>query len=289
MRRTIAGIISHNGRNFLRECINSCQLSNAEVLVIDNHSKDGSLDYLSSINTIHLIKNKANCGYTKAANQAIEHAINNHYDYLLLLNQDTRFDVDMIPLLMKSIEEDSLIAIVSPVQLNEQNQPEYQFQLNCNDLGIDLNTDQTATIEVPFVNAACWLMDLQKVREIGLLYPIFKNYGSDLNYCNRVIHSGYKVGINLEADIIHKKKDRDYENSFIKTIKVHNTFYLALILNPQTNIPIEQIISSLCKGVVANLLKLNFKKALLCKLTLIYLLLRMTEIRKIRKSKIGLE
>ncbi len=190
----------------------------------------------------------------------------------------------MVSLLKKSIEVNPALAIVSPIHLNEQNQPEYQFNLNCIDLGIDINSKTSGTIEVTFVNAACWLMDLKKIKEIGYLYSIFKNYGSDLNYCNRVIHSSYKVGINLEANVVHKKKDNDYENSLSKTIKIHNTYYLALILNPNTNITVQIILSSLYKGLIASILKLNFKKALLNNLTIILVLLRLSDIRKIKAT-----
>lgn len=282
MEKIIAAIISFNGRKFLPDCIQSCLLAGMEILVIDNHSKDKSIDYLSSLNNITLIKNKTNLGFTKAANQAIEYSLKNHFDYLLLLNQDTEFDSDMVSLLLADFKENPSLAIVSPLQINELGQLEYQFNLNCNDFGIDFSAVQTKTIEVPFVNAACWLMDLQKVKQIGMLYPIFKNYGSDLNYCNRINHSGFKVGINIEAKVIHKKKDRDYQNSLIKTIKIHNTYYLAMILNPQTHVKVKPIIYALCKGIVANLLKLNFKKALLNKLTLIFLLTHISEIKKIR-------
>lgn len=283
MRKTIAAIISYNGRKFLPDCIRSCQLAELEILVIDNHSNDGSLDYLSSLNKITLIKNKTNAGFTKATNQAIEYSIKNDFDYLLLLNQDTEFDSGMLPLLMKDFEEIPSLAIVSPLQINESGGLEHQFDLNCKDLGIDFSSVRTQTIEVPFVNAACWLMDLKKVKQIGMLYPIFYNYGSDLNYCNRALHCGFKIAINIKANVIHKKRYRDYQKSLIKTVKMHNTFYLAMVLNPQTNVPIKPIIYALCKGIVANLLKLNFKKALLCKLTLVFLFLRIKEMRKIKK------
>lgn len=282
MGNVLAAIISYNGKDFLPACIKSCRQSTIEILVIDNHSTDDSLNYLNSLKNIKLIKNTSNLGFTKAANQAIEFAINHNFDFLLLLNQDTEFGAEIISLICQSFEENPLLAIISPMQLNEQNKPEYQFEKNCVDFGIDLT--QPKTIEVPFVNAACWLMDLKKIKEIGYLNPIFKNYGSDLNYCHRVINSGYKVGLNLEAKIIHKKNDRDYQNSIIKTIKIHNTYYLAALLNPETNVSFLSIVSVLYKGIIASIIKLNFKKALLNKLTAVFLLLRFTDIRKLKQQ-----
>ncbi len=285
MRKTIAGIISYKGRNFLPECINSCLQSNIDILVIDNNSSDGSFEYLSSLNTLNLIKNESNLGFTKAVNQSIEYALNKGYSYLLLLNQDTEFDEKMVSQLLKSFEENPSLAIVSPLQLNEDKQPEYQFKLNCDYFGIDLDLSKSETIDVPFVNAACWLMDLRKVKQVGNLYPIFNNYGSDLNYCHRVIHTGYKVGINIQAKVIHKKKDRDYQNSFLKTIKNHNTFYLALLLNPQVTVSLKNTLFILAKGSFGFLFKFNFKKALLNTITFFFLLQRLSVIRMIKSTK----
>lgn len=56
MNKIIAGIISFNGKEFLPACINSCRLADLEIIVIDNCSKDGSLDYLSSQDDIKLKK-----------------------------------------------------------------------------------------------------------------------------------------------------------------------------------------------------------------------------------------
>ncbi|MCC6721697.1 MAG: glycosyltransferase [Bacteroidia bacterium] len=273
MRKTIAAIISYNGREFLPNCIKSCQLAELEILVIDNNSKDGSLEYLCSQNHITLIKNNTNTGFTNAANQAVKYSINNDFDYLLLLNQDVEFEKEMVSLLLVDFEENPSMAVVSPMQMNEQNEAEYQFKKICTDYGTDLT--QTLTTEVKFVNAACWLMDLKKVREIGLFNPIFKNYGSDFNYCHRANYYGYKIGLNPNAKMIHKKKNqKDYEQNIFKSIKSYNTYFLALILNPlQDNKP-KKVIYQLAKGAIKSFMTFNFRKSILKTNALIFLIFK---------------
>jgi len=289
MTRIIAGIISFNGLSVLPECINSCKAAGIEqILVIDNHSRDGIAEYLLSLkDSIVLLRNDYNTGFTNAANQAIEYAHFSNFDYLLLLNQDTAFGAEMIPHLQNSFEENSALAIVSPLHINEQNQPEYQFELNCSNYGIDINSKINGTIEVPFVNAACWMMDLKKVRDTGKLLTIFKNYGSDLNYCNRVEFKGYKIGINMDSMIIHKKPDKDYQDSFLKSIKLHNAYYLAMVLNPSTKVSVGSLLSSLSTKFFYYLLRLRFRKAFLIIITQWNILTRRYEIERIQRNEFG--
>ena len=103
-------ILSFNTKNILRDCIESIikndkrldfsgkkidsnneQLMPAELIVVDNGSKDGSVEYLKSlkqgkISNLKLIFNKKNLGFGRANNQAMK---NSGGEYILLLNSDT--------------------------------------------------------------------------------------------------------------------------------------------------------------------------------------------------------
>lgn len=85
-------IISYNTREITKNCLDSvfASLRNAdfttEVLVIDNASKDGSVEMLAKYPHITPILNKDNLGFAKANNQAVKQAKGK---YILLLNSDT--------------------------------------------------------------------------------------------------------------------------------------------------------------------------------------------------------
>lgn len=284
MKKILAAIISYNGKNFLPDCINSCKKSGLEILVIDNHSNDGSLEYLLAEKDILLINNTSNRGFTKAANQAIEYAIKHEFNYLLLLNQDTDFGEQMLPLLCNSFVENTMLAIVSPIHKNENSKFEYQFEYMCKTHNIDIYNKIISTIEVPFVSAACWLMDLKKIQETGLLNEIFKIYGSDYDYCNRIISKGYKIGINTKAEIIHKKEDMDYQKSLLKTIKLNNSYFLMLLINPLKKMEFFNFYIRKTKLIVKSIFTLNFKKAMLSFITLVYIAIKLKSIKVIRKN-----
>src|SRR3989338_7470766 len=89
-------IISYNTKKITKDCLDSMLKSlkkstlNYEIIVIDNHSIDRSLqllrEYSSNYSNIRIIENSENTGFGKANNQGVKIAKS---DYILLLNSDT--------------------------------------------------------------------------------------------------------------------------------------------------------------------------------------------------------
>ncbi len=125
-------------------------------------------------------------------------------------------------------------------------------------------------------------MDLRKVCKVGNLNPIFYNYGSDLNYCHRIVHSGFTVGINLEAILIHKKEDRDYQKSFLKTCRLNNAYYMALAINPWSEDKFYTILLKIGRAIFSNLLRLNFRTVVVSTLTLFFIILKSRAIKNVK-------
>jgi GT2 family glycosyltransferase len=83
-------IVSYNVKYFLEQCLCSLQAAltdiDAEVLVIDNCSADGSIAYLQPhFPWVSFIQNSANEGFAKANNKALQLA---RSEYILFLNPD---------------------------------------------------------------------------------------------------------------------------------------------------------------------------------------------------------
>lgn len=84
-------IVNHNVKYFLEQCllsvIKACKKTDAEIIVVDNHSTDGSREYLSpKFPGVIFHWNKTNPGFGKANNSALSQAKGNH---ILFLNPDT--------------------------------------------------------------------------------------------------------------------------------------------------------------------------------------------------------
>jgi N-acetylglucosaminyl-diphospho-decaprenol L-rhamnosyltransferase len=84
-------IVSYNVKYFLEQCLHAVLRAaasiEAEVLVIDNNSTDGSLEYLPPLfPAVKFIPGEQNLGFAKANNLALRQATG---EYILFLNPDT--------------------------------------------------------------------------------------------------------------------------------------------------------------------------------------------------------
>lgn len=112
-------IVSHNTKDVLLNCIRSIYKSpdnlKKEIIVIDNHSTDGTVELLRNhFKDIKLIQNQMNVGFAAANNQGATQATG---EFILLLNSDTLVINDALSKLVKSAKE-SQATILSCQLLN---------------------------------------------------------------------------------------------------------------------------------------------------------------------------
>ena len=82
-------IVSYRVRYYIEQCLCSVLRSvpDAQILVVDNYSEDGSVEYLREhFPQIEVIANDFNAGFGKANNMALTKATGR---YILFLNPDT--------------------------------------------------------------------------------------------------------------------------------------------------------------------------------------------------------
>ncbi|MFN6082491.1 MAG: glycosyltransferase family 2 protein, partial [Bacteroidota bacterium] len=89
-------IVNYNVRYFLEQALYAVRKASigieSEILVVDNHSADGSCEMVRrTFAEVRLIENKENVGFSKANNQAIRESKG---EYVLLLNPDTVVEED---------------------------------------------------------------------------------------------------------------------------------------------------------------------------------------------------
>lgn len=211
-------IVSYNGEKWLQKNLESLQQSNypAKVLVVDNFSTDNSVSIVESFSEVQFIALNENLGFGKANNLGVKEAINQQADYVFLLNQDTWVFPDTIETLVSVAESNKQYGIVSPIH----------FSSNANVLDENFKTywgrksnEISETIdEVPFVNAAAWLIPKRVVETVGCFEPIFQHYGEDRNYVNRVKFHRYKIVIAKESKICHDRAIvRNYKKDTIQS------------------------------------------------------------------------
>ena len=93
-------IVNYNGIRDSVECIKSIYEScdkNVSIIFIDNGSINNEADIIKSYYcNVVVIKSDYNGGFSYGNNLGIKYALDNNFEYIMLLNNDTVVDKNMI-------------------------------------------------------------------------------------------------------------------------------------------------------------------------------------------------
>lgn len=222
-------IISFNVEKLLKECLESVYRETKdarfEIWVIDNHSRDASVQMLKrDFPQIHLIENADNVGFTRANNQAVRQC---RTDYVLLLNPDTLIREGAIDKMVRFMDEHPDVGVSGCRVENEDG----SLQLACRRsipspsaaffrlTGLSrlfphsqrmakynlTYLDPAKTHEVDAVSGAFLVIRRKTIEQIGLLDETFWIFGEDIDWCIRAKKAGWKVMYYPDARILHYK------------------------------------------------------------------------------------
>ncbi len=205
-------IPSYNTIHLLDACLASLGKTSHEVIVVDNHSIDGSPDMVrTKYPYVALIQNNENVGYGKANNQAIKRAKGS---YILLLNSDCRAKEGSIDRLLLFAKEKKQ-AFVGAKLYNEDGTPQpsagpfYTLpvvfcMLFCkgDQLHITRYSPNRAR-RVDWVSGACLLGQKASFLDVGLFDESIFMYMEEIEFLYRAKKKGYKVWFCPDAHVIH--------------------------------------------------------------------------------------
>ena len=260
-------IVTHNGMKWLPKCLKSTKLY--PVIVVDNNSTDGTIDYIKShYPEIILFEQKENLGFGQANNVGISHALNEGADYIFLLNQDAYLIEECIRKMLTLMKRHREFGILSPIHLNgDRNKLDEKFS---NYLIYSKNTDfysdyvlnktKKEIYEVPFVNAAGWLISRNCLETVGGFDPIFFHYGEDDNYCQRVLYHGLKIGVTSDLFLSHDRENRARECNRTSTEFISRNLKIKFSdINKDNLSNLENSLRNRKRSRLKAYLKLNFK------------------------------
>jgi GT2 family glycosyltransferase len=88
--------LNWNGKKWLGDCLSSIlamDYPNFEVVVVDNGSTDGSVEFVhEQFPQIHVVELGSNLGYARGFNAGLEYAAKSGAEYFLIMNNDTVID-----------------------------------------------------------------------------------------------------------------------------------------------------------------------------------------------------
>jgi GT2 family glycosyltransferase len=230
-RKVSIVILTWNGLTYTKRCLETLHgqtdFQDYEVIVVDNGSTDGSVEYLKSIPWIRLIPNSSNNGFAKANNQAIE--LCDISSDVVLLNNDTEIlQRDWVAKLQETAYRSPAIGIVGA----RLKRPDGMLQhagtylpietfwgQQIGSLEKDINQYNLDT-EVEGVVFACVYIKREVLNEVGPLDENYFSYFEDTDYCLRAKRHGFKVICCGSVTVLH------HENTSTKINGVsHNDLF----------------------------------------------------------------
>lgn len=249
-------IVNYNVKYYLDQCIRSVlrafeeMNTPAEIIVVDNHSADGSVDYLEQrypqklYPMVRFVRSAHNLGFARANNIAIRQS---RGEYVLLLNPDTIVGEDVLKASIDFMDAHEDAGAVGVRMLGAQGRRAMESRRGlptpmvsffkmlgfCNRwphhrlfgkyyMGY-LPWDEPCQIEV--VSGAYCMLRRKALDEVGLLDEDFFMYGEDIDLSYRVLKGGYH-NYYLPVDILHYKGESTQKSSF----RYVHVFYEAMLI-----------------------------------------------------------
>lgn len=264
-------IVTYNGMQWLSKCLKST--IPYPVIIVDNDSSDGTVEFIKkSYPKVKLFEQENNLGFGQANNIGISYALQQGADYVFLLNQDAYLQAGAIEKLIEVHKTNENFGVLSPIHLNgtgEKLDQNFSNYLNYNpndDFYSDfvLNKPKKKVYEVPFVNAAGWLLSRKCLESVGGFDPIFFHYGEDDNYCQRVAYHGLKIGVVPGSFLFHDRvsKPANFLKPFSKKLLLKRERTLKILhanINRNTNFNTPR--KEIKKNLIPALFQLKFKNA----------------------------
>lgn len=239
-------ILSYNSKHDLNRLLPSIFQSKCEfdfeVIVVDNGSKDGTLDWLETWSMEHkvfgikTIKN-SNTGFAHGNNLGIRLA---QGKYILILNPDTELKQDTLQIMYDFMEKHKEVGISTCKVIlpsgkldlacrrrfpNPWNSFKRLFLLLNKDYNYS-NLNEDATMEIDTCMGAFMFVRKEVFEKIGFFDEDFFMYGEDIDLCFRAKQAGFKVWYYPFTLITHFKGSSSKKTPFIALKWFHDSMWI---------------------------------------------------------------
>lgn len=195
-----------------------------EVVVVDNGSSDGSVEAIRKrFPAVTLIENGENLGYAAGNNIGVTYALQTGVNYVLILNNDTLLDPEMLTHLIAVAEVNPRVGAVGP-KIYCHAQPRriwfaggvinWQGMFTAN---VGMDEEDVGQFEevkpVDFLAGCALLIKRAAWEDVGPFDSRFFMYWEETDWCARARRAGYDLLFAPQAKMWHKVSPIDQLDS----------------------------------------------------------------------------
>ncbi|HKT79596.1 MAG TPA: glycosyltransferase family 2 protein [Vicinamibacterales bacterium] len=215
-------ILSYNAKGDLERCLGALSAhppADAEIVVVDNASSDGSADTARRFPGVRVIEAGRNAGFSAGNNIGIRATTG---DKILLLNSDTIVPAGAIDALVAALDRHPDAAAAGPRIVDGNGRAELSFGpmiaplaewrqrrlvrgLERGDPDISAKVESMTRREQwpDWVTGACLLVRRSDAEAVGLLDERYFLYTEDVDFCAALRARGRRVLFTPAAEIVH--------------------------------------------------------------------------------------
>ncbi len=226
--KVLTVVLSWNSKKYIVECLESLKKNNAEIILVEGGSTDGSLEFLKTKYPEHkLIETNKNLGYAGGNNVGLKYALEQNADFVWVVNPDIVVAPTALDEAMKVMTKDEKTAVVgSKVYFY----PGFEFHKDryskkelgkvlwyaggendwknvyATHFGINEVDDgkYDTPKEVGFATGSSMLFRCSALRQVGVIDEKYFLYYEENDLCQRLIKSGWKLMYAPKSVVWHK-------------------------------------------------------------------------------------
>ena len=197
-------VLNWNGEKLLKDCLSSISqqtYKDFDVLFVDNKSTDKSVHYVKkNYPNVKIIQNKKNEGFAEGNNIGIRKV---ESYYVLVLNNDTKLDIDCLKYLMAVVDSNPKLGMITPQMLYFDGKID-TFGLTAYKSGLTKDVKSDMDIFCPCGGAALYKKEMLEDIKLGDDYfdSDYFIYAEDYDLGFRARLRGWKC-IHVPKAIVH--------------------------------------------------------------------------------------
>lgn len=206
-------ILNFNGRQFLKDCLDSVlnqSFKDFEIIFVDNGSSDGSEEFVSrqyNDERLKVISTGKNLGFAGGNNFGLMHC---KYDYIVLLNNDVIVKKNWLSELVKAYENQENAGLVQSLILTE-GIPKRYYKKNgtINFLGHNImevfEIDESGTGEIFLASGASMIFNKSILISEDTIFPEEYFLYSEDTYLSFLSKFSGKTNYHTSGSVVHHK------------------------------------------------------------------------------------